>query len=66
MNTMYDSAYQPNYQPSYDIQFVYYDEEDEWEETDGEEGTFTVPLPINGQFCPRPSTTLRNTSNHHH
>ena len=59
----YETGYQPNYLPNYDIQFVFYDEDD----TDDEQwNDFDVSLPITGQTLSRPITNLRNTSNHRH
>ncbi len=66
----YDSSYQSNYEPIYDVQFVFYDEDEYDFEDDDEMWDVTdyVPLlPSSGQFYQRcHSRNLKSTSNHHH
>ncbi len=59
----YDSAYQSNYQTSYDIQFVFYDEEDE--ESINEYDDFIQPSSL--IWPPYQQTkSSGNILNHHH
>ena len=62
----YKTAYESVYDPSYNIQFVFYDEE-EIEEEELDENTI-APLDISpsGQFLQSLTTFQRNTSNHRH
>jgi len=61
----YDSGYEANYQPSYDVQFVFYDEDDY--EDEEEWNDFYVPLPISGSLLsPRRVKNRGSTSNHRH
>ncbi len=60
-----DTGYYDAYQPLYDINIVYYDEDEDddveaWDD-------LSIPLPASsGHFCRHQSKMTRSTSNHHH
>jgi hypothetical protein len=51
LHCSYDSGYEEIYQPTYDVAFVFYDEDDI--ESDDTDNDFIPPLPIAGSLTNR-------------